>query len=155
MREYLLIFLVAAGTTYLLVAVSGKIAHLVGAVPPTRDRDVHRLPVPRLGGLAMLGGLIAAFLVASRLPHMGRVFAESSAPRGVLIAAVAMCLVGVADDIWGLSAVTKFAGQLVAAGLLLVEGVQLFWLPLPSGTPFVLDSTQGALLTVLLVVLAT
>jgi UDP-GlcNAc:undecaprenyl-phosphate/decaprenyl-phosphate GlcNAc-1-phosphate transferase len=151
-REYLLVFLVAAGATYLLVAVSGKFAHLVGAVPPTRDRDVHRKPVPRLGGLAMLGGLVAAFLVASQLPHMGRVFAESSAPRGVLIAAVAMCLVGVADDIWGLSAVMKFAGQLAAAGLLLVEGVQLFWLPLPSGTPFVLDSTQGALLTLILVV---
>ncbi|HSI92215.1 MAG TPA: MraY family glycosyltransferase [Jiangellaceae bacterium] len=152
MREYLLVFLVAAGTTYLLVGLSGRLAHLIGAVPPTRDRDVHREPVPRLGGLAMLVGLVAAFLVASQLPHMGRVFAESSAPRGVIIAAAAICLVGAADDIWGLSALMKFAGQLVAAGLLLVEGVQLFWLPLPSGTPFVLDSTQGALLTVLLVV---
>ncbi|HEX6325105.1 MAG TPA: MraY family glycosyltransferase [Jiangellaceae bacterium] len=152
MREYLLIFFVAAGTTYLLVGVAGKIAHLVGAVPPTRDRDVHRDPVPRLGGLAMLGGLVAAFLVASVLPYMGQVFAESSAPRGVLIAAITICLVGVADDIWSLSALMKFAGQLLAAGLLVVEGVQLFWLPLPSGSPFILDSMQGAVLTVMLVV---
>lgn len=152
MREYLLIFFVAAGTTYLLVGLAGKIAHLVGAVPPTRDRDVHREPVPRLGGLAMLGGLVAAFLVASVLPYMGQVFAESSAPRGVLIAATTICLVGVADDIWNLSALMKFAGQLLAAGLLVIEGVQLFWLPLPSGSPFILDSLQGAVLTVLLVV---
>ncbi|HEX5994126.1 MAG TPA: MraY family glycosyltransferase [Jiangellales bacterium] len=152
MREYLLIFFVAAGTTYLLVGLAGKIAHLVGAVPPTRDRDVHREPVPRLGGLAMLGGLVAAFLVASALPYMGQVFAESSAPRGVLLAATTICLVGVADDIWNLSALMKFAGQLLAAGLLVVEGVQLFWLPLPSGSPFILDSLQGAVLTVLLVV---
>ncbi|HEX6339119.1 MAG TPA: MraY family glycosyltransferase [Jiangellaceae bacterium] len=152
MREYLLIFFVAAGTTYLLVGLAGKIAHLVGAVPPTRDRDVHREPVPRLGGLAMLGGLVAAFLVASVLPYMGQVFAESSAPRGVLIAAATICLVGVADDIWNLSALMKFAGQLLAAGLLVIEGVQLFWLPLPSGSPFILDSLQGAVLTVLLVV---
>jgi UDP-GlcNAc:undecaprenyl-phosphate GlcNAc-1-phosphate transferase len=151
-REYLLIFFVAAGTTYLLVGLAGKIAHLVGAVPPTRDRDVHREPVPRLGGLAMLGGLVASFLVASVLPYMGQVFAESSAPRGVLIAAITICLVGVADDIWNLSALMKFAGQLLAAGLLVVEGVQLFWLPLPSGSPFILDSLQGAALTVMLVV---
>lgn len=152
MREYLLIFLVAAGTTYLLVGLAAGIAHRVGAVPPTRDRDVHREPVPRLGGLAMLGGLFAAFLIASVLPHMGRVFEESNAPRGVLVAAAVICLVGAADDIWGLSALTKLAGQLLAAGILVVEGVQLFWLPLPSGTPFILDSTMGAVLTVLLVV---
>lgn len=72
MSEYLLVILVAAGTTYLLVGLSGGLAHRVGAVPPTSDRDVHRDPVPRLGGLAMLGGLLAAFGVASSLPHMGR-----------------------------------------------------------------------------------
>ena len=64
MREYLLTLLVAAGATYLLVALTGKIAYVVGAVPPTRDRDVHRAPVPRLGGLAMLGGLLCG--------HVGR-----------------------------------------------------------------------------------
>jgi UDP-GlcNAc:undecaprenyl-phosphate GlcNAc-1-phosphate transferase len=29
-----------------------------------RDRDVHAIPTPRLGGLAMYGGVCAAFLVA-------------------------------------------------------------------------------------------
>lgn len=151
MREYLLIFLVAAGTTYLLVALSGKLAHLVGAVPPTRDRDVHRDPVPRLGGLAMLGGLLAAFAVASSLPHMGRVFEASTDARAVIGAATVMCLVGVVDDIWGLSALSKLAGQVLAAGLLVVQGVQLFWLPLPSGSTFSLGQI-GVVLTVVLVV---
>jgi len=151
-REYLLTLLVAAGATYLLVALSGRIAHRVGAVPPTRDRDVHRDPVPRLGGLAMLGGLLAAMLVASYLPRMRRVFEESTDARALVLAAVVICLVGVADDIWGLSALTKFAGQVLAAGLLVQQGVQLIWLPQPSGGVLTLEQTQGAVLTVLLVV---
>ncbi|HEX2323257.1 MAG TPA: MraY family glycosyltransferase, partial [Streptosporangiaceae bacterium] len=153
MREYLLTLLVAAGATYLLVALTGKIAYAVGAVPPTRDRDVHRAPVPRLGGLAMLGGLLCAMLVASYLPRMSqRVFEQSNDAQALVTAAAVICLVGVADDIWGLSALAKFAGQLLAGGLLVVQGVQLFWLPTPSGGTLALDQTQGAILTVLLVV---
>ena len=101
MREYLLTLLVAAGATYLLVALTGKIAYAVGAVPPTRDRDVHRAPVPRLGGLAMLGGLLCAMLVASYLPRMSeRVFEQSNDAQALVSAAAVICLVGVADDIW-------------------------------------------------------
>ena len=37
-----------------------------------RDRDVHAEPIPYLGGLAMLGGLVAAYLVARELPFLSR-----------------------------------------------------------------------------------
>ncbi len=152
MREYLITILIAAGTTYLLVGPVASIARRIGAAPPTRDRDVHRAPVPRLGGLAMLGGLLAAMLVASFLPRMGLVFEGSSDARALLTAAAVICLIGAADDIWELSALTKLAGQLFAAGLLVVQGVQLIWLPLPTGGTFSLDPAQGALLTIVLVV---
>ncbi|WP_298328451.1 MraY family glycosyltransferase [Haloactinopolyspora sp.] len=151
MREYLLTFFVAASVTYLVVGLAGRFAYWVGAVPPTRDRDVHREPVPRLGGIAMLVGMLVAMLVASYLPRLRGVFEESSDAWALIAAASVICLVGVADDIWDLSALTKFAGQLLAAGLLVALGVQLLWLPLPGGT-FILDQTQGALLTVFLVV---
>lgn len=152
MREYLITILVAAGTTYLLVGPVAAIARWIGAAPPTRDRDVHRAPVARLGGLAMLGGLLAAMLVASFLPRMSLVFEGSSDARALLTAAAVICLVGAADDKWELSALTKLAGQLFAAGLLVVQGVQLIWIPLPTGGTFSLDPAQGALLTILLVV---
>ena len=92
-------------------------------------------------------------LVASYLPRMSeRVFEQSNDAQALVTAAAVICLVGVADDIWGLSALAKFAGQLLAGGLLVVQGVQLFWLPTPSGGTLALDQTQGAVLTVLLVV---
>jgi UDP-GlcNAc:undecaprenyl-phosphate/decaprenyl-phosphate GlcNAc-1-phosphate transferase len=154
-REYLLTLLVAAGATYLLVGLAGRLAYRVGAVPPTRDRDVHRDPVPRLGGLAMLGGLLAAMLVASYLPAMSRELFEGATNVQALVASAAViCLVGVADDIWSLSALMKFAGQLVAAGLLVVGGIRLVSLPLPGGTYLSFDEAQGTLLTVVLVVAA-
>lgn len=151
MREYLLTFFVAASITYLMVALAGRVAHWVGAVLPIRDRDMHRDPVPRLGGLAMLAGLLGGVLVASYLPRMRDVFEQSTDAQALVTAAIVICLVGVADDIWDLSALAKFAGQMLAAGLLVVQGVELLWLPLPGGV-FTLDPGQRAILTVLLVV---
>ena len=60
MREYLVVFLVAAAVTFLLTVVAREIAIRTGAVAKVRDRDVHGEPIPYLGGLAMLGGLFAA-----------------------------------------------------------------------------------------------
>ncbi|AYY14278.1 undecaprenyl/decaprenyl-phosphate alpha-N-acetylglucosaminyl 1-phosphate transferase [Actinobacteria bacterium YIM 96077] len=151
MREYLLTFFVAASITYLMVGLCGRIAHWVGAVPPTRDRDVHHDPIPRLGGLAMLAGVLGAMLVASYLPRMRAVFAESTDAQALITAVIVICVLGAADDIWDLSALAKFAGQLLAAGLLVVQGVELLWLPLPNGV-FTLDPAQRAILTVILVV---
>jgi UDP-GlcNAc:undecaprenyl-phosphate GlcNAc-1-phosphate transferase len=150
-REYLLTFFIAASVTYLVVGLAGRFAYWIGAVPPARDRDIHREPVPRLGGVAMLVGMLVAMLVASYLPRMRDVFDESSDAWALITAAVVICLVGAIDDIWDLSALAKFAGQLLAAGLLVALGVQLLWLPLPGGT-FILDQRQGAILTVVLVV---
>ena len=58
MREYVLVFLVAAAVTYLLTVSAREIALRTGAVAAVRDRDVHAEPIPYLGGLAMLVGFI-------------------------------------------------------------------------------------------------
>lgn len=150
MREYLFVIVVAAATTLLLIGPAGALATRWGAMPPIRPRDVHHYPIPRLGGLAMLGGLLAALAAASSLPRLGRVFELSTDARGVLLAAVLICAVGVADDVFNLDALTKLAGQVVAAGVMVVSGVQLYWIPLPGG-PLVLSPEMAAALTVLTV----
>ena len=88
MREYVLVFLVAAAVTYLLTVVAREIALRTGAVAKVRDRDVHAEPIPYLGGLAMLGGLVAAYLVARELPFLSdqRRRSCSATPAIVLIA---------------------------------------------------------------------
>ena len=83
-----------------------------------RDRDVHDEPIPYLGGLAMLGGLVAAYLVARELPFLSAsgpfVFRDAGI---VLIAGALICAVGVLDDLFELDALTKLGGQVLAAGL--------------------------------------
>ena len=153
MREYALVFAVAAGVTYLLAVVARVLALRVGALATVRDRDVHAIPIPYLGGVAMLGGLAAALLVAGNLPLLS----TSDAPvfddaQAVLAGGALMCLVGVLDDIFELDALTKFAGQLLAAGVVAYLGVQLQWLPLPNGEPLSMDPSQSPLITVFLVV---
>jgi len=152
-REYALVFLVAAAVTYLLTVVAREIALRTGAVAAVRDRDVHAEPIPYLGGLAMLGGLVAAYLVARELP-----FLSSSGPfvfrdAGIVIIAGAMiCAVGVLDDLFELDALTKLGGQVLAAGFLIFSGIQYTFFPTQDDGQFSLDPAQGALLTVLIVV---
>ncbi|MBA3719204.1 MAG: undecaprenyl/decaprenyl-phosphate alpha-N-acetylglucosaminyl 1-phosphate transferase [Nocardioidaceae bacterium] len=153
MREYALVFTVAAGVTYLLAVVARVLALRVGALATVRDRDVHAIPIPYLGGVAMLGGLAAALLVAGHLPFLS----SSDAPvfddaQAVLAGGALVCLVGVLDDIYELDALTKFAGQLLAAGVVAYLGVQLQYLPLPNGGALLIDPSQSPLFTVFLVV---
>ena len=98
MREYLLTLCVAAAVTYLLTGPVRKFAIAWGAMPPIRARDVHREPTPRLGGIAMFGGLCAGLLVASQLTNVGDVFRTSDEPRALLSGAVLIWVIGVLDD---------------------------------------------------------
>jgi UDP-GlcNAc:undecaprenyl-phosphate GlcNAc-1-phosphate transferase len=150
-REYLLTTFVAAAVTYLLTPLVRRFAERVGAYTPVRDRDVHTIPTPRLGGAAMFAGVAAALLVASRLPTLQRVF-DTTEARGVLMGSLLLVLIGAADDKWGLDALTKLAGQIVAAGVMVLQGVQLLYLPLPQGDALSLSPDLGVPLTVLFVV---
>ncbi|MFC5728279.1 MULTISPECIES: glycosyltransferase family 4 protein [Nocardioides] len=153
MREYVVVFLVAATVTYLLTVVAREIAIRTGAVAKVRDRDVHAEPVPYLGGLAMMGGLFAAYLIARELPFLSTanpfVFEDALA---VLSAGALVCAVGVIDDIFDLDALTKFGGQVLAVGVLVYSGIQFRYFYRSQGEVFSLDAAQGALLTALVVV---
>jgi UDP-GlcNAc:undecaprenyl-phosphate GlcNAc-1-phosphate transferase len=154
LREYVLVFLVAATATYLLTVIAREIALRTGAVARVRDRDVHAEPIPYLGGLAMLGGLVAAYVVAHHLPFLSTrsgpfVFHDA---RNVLIAGALICAVGVLDDLFELDALTKLGGQVLAAGFLILNGIQYMYFPQGHGGQFALDPAQGALLTAFVVV---
>jgi UDP-GlcNAc:undecaprenyl-phosphate/decaprenyl-phosphate GlcNAc-1-phosphate transferase len=152
-REYLLVFLAAAVVSYLLCVFARELAMRTGAVAQVRDRDVHAVPIPYFGGVAMLGGLGAGFLVAHHLPFLSRSQPQVFHDAGVvLIGGAIICAVGVLDDLLELDALTKFGGQIVAAGFLVLNDVQLYSLRLPGVGQFTLDYGQAILVSVLLVV---
>jgi UDP-GlcNAc:undecaprenyl-phosphate/decaprenyl-phosphate GlcNAc-1-phosphate transferase len=159
-RELLVVLLMAAVVVFLTTNLVRLLALRIGAVAWPRARDVHATPMPRLGGVAMLGGVLAALVLAHQLPALRLAFIPAGLfgwPEvvGVAVAACVLSGVGALDDRFELDALTKFAGQTTAAGILVLFGVQwsVVWVPwggVGNGSVIVLSHGQGVLLTVLL-----
>jgi UDP-GlcNAc:undecaprenyl-phosphate GlcNAc-1-phosphate transferase len=159
LREYLLVGLTTAVVTFLLTGLARILALHTGAVAMPRERDVHRAPIPRLGGVAMYGGILGGVLLSHQLPVLRRSFEFSGDVVGVLVAGGIIMLIGALDDRFELDSLTKFAGQVTAAGVLVLYGVQwfIFWVPWNGvagsvGSTLVLGQDQAVLVTVALVV---
>src|SRR5215203_5384065 len=133
MREYALVCCIAAAVTFLLTPVVRVAARRWGAVARPRDRDVHAIPTPRLGGVAMFAGMAVALLIAQLMPTLRRAYDTGSETTALLIAGGIICLLGVLDDRWELDSLTKLAGQVFASGVMVLLGVQLLVLYVPFG----------------------
>ena len=66
---------------------------------------------------------MAGIVFAQHLPALTRGFEYTTDMGAALVAASIIVLVGIIDDRWGLDALTKFVGQVTAAGVLVVMGV--------------------------------
>ncbi|AWB88820.1 undecaprenyl/decaprenyl-phosphate alpha-N-acetylglucosaminyl 1-phosphate transferase [Salinibacterium hongtaonis] len=148
---YVLVGGVSALVTFVLSFIILKLSHRFKLYPGIRERDVHTTPTPRLGGIAMFFGVIVAFAVASQLDRFHLIFANPRPVLALLGAAFVIVALGVADDIWDLDWMTKLTGQILAAGLLVWQGVQLVTVPIGGIT--IIPPVTGLVITVLAVVL--
>lgn len=99
---------------------------------PSGGRKIHRKPVAYLGGVA----IFVAFLVAALI-----MVPPSREFGALLLGCMILVIVGVIDDVRGLSAVTKLAWQFVAAGVALAGGIGITAITNPFGG--VIDLTWG------------
>ncbi len=154
LRELALVGLTAAIITYFATGWVRVLARRLGAVAYPRERDVHLQPTPRMGGLAMYVGVVAAVLLASQLPALTRGFVYSSGMPAVVVAGGLIMVIGLIDDRWGLDALTKFAGQITAASVLVTMGVawSVLYIPIGAVGTIVLDQVSSILLTLALTV---
>ena len=149
MREYLLTAALSAVFCFMLTPLVRKLAMNSGAFIELRSRDMHTEITPRWGGLAMWGSMSVTFLIVSHLHLVGAAFGRELT--GIFLAGTFIMLLGALDDRFDLDSLTKFAGQALAAGILLLHGVQILWLPI-NGI-LTLPSNIGAVLTVIFVML--
>jgi UDP-GlcNAc:undecaprenyl-phosphate GlcNAc-1-phosphate transferase len=147
MREYLITLLISAALCYFITPFVRKFAIRFGAVADIRSRDIHTLPTPRWGGVAMWLAMALTFLIVNNLPLVGKSFGHETL--GIFLAATFVVLLGMADDRFQLDALTKLAGQALAAGILLIYGIQILWVPI-NGV-ITLPASIGQLITVLIV----
>ena len=123
------------------------LAQKCGAVANVRSRDVHTLPTPRWGGLAMWLSMSFTLLIVQHLALVGKSFGHEL--QGIYLASTFIIALGMVDDRFQLDALTKLAGQALAAGILLLYGIQILWLPI-NGV-ITLPPSIGQLLTVIIV----
>ncbi|HEV2345471.1 MAG TPA: MraY family glycosyltransferase [Actinocrinis sp.] len=154
MREYLVVMAVAWVVTYLTTGPIRVAAIRFGALTELRARDVHTVPTPRLGGLGMYLGFLAALVFAAHMPMLHQwVYTQSLAIPGLLWGSGLLTLLGIVDDRWGVDALIKLAGQVFAASVMVLSGVQINWLPIPGYGTVGLDPTSAAVLSILIVVI--
>ena len=147
MREYLVTVLLAAIITYLITPLVRDLAIKSGALTQIRTRDIHSELTPRWGGLAMWLAMAITLVIVNYLPLVHKSFGPDAT--GIFLSGTFILLLGLLDDRFDLDPITKFAGQALAAGILLIYGVQILWLPINGITT--LPTNIGQLLTVLFV----
>ena len=91
---------------------------------PDATRKVHKIPTPRLGGVAIfLSTLIVTLLLRGRY--------KLDQLTGILVGSSIVSMLGLWDDRFGLGPWIKLMGQMIAVGLLIVTGLQITSLPHP------------------------
>ncbi|MDY0909126.1 MraY family glycosyltransferase [Microbacterium sp. CFBP9034] len=131
MKQYVFIILFTAAVTFALSWAVWRLSLKYKLYPGIRERDVHKTPTPRLGGIAMFLGVVAAFLVSSQHPYFAIVWYEPAQVWAILGATFLIVLVGVADDLWDLDWMIKLGVQFLAAGIIAWFGdLQIYALPI-------------------------
>lgn len=138
--EAVLAGLIALGTTAALTPPTAAFARLVGAVDRPSERGLGAGGIPRLGGLAMLAGVLVASLLA-----LAPFSAEMSA---VVQAAIVITCVGALDDRFDLVPGVKLLGQIAAAVIAVRGGIVVDNITIPLGIGAVNFGWGAAPLTV-------
>ena len=97
--------------TYVAIPSIVRVAHLKSLTDDPDERKMHAVPVPTLGGIAIFAGVIIASLIFIKpiiFPQLTFIIA----------AAVILFFIGIKDDILVIAPLTKFVGQLIAAGII-------------------------------------
>jgi UDP-GlcNAc:undecaprenyl-phosphate GlcNAc-1-phosphate transferase len=126
--DAVLAFLVAMAVTAALTPLAARFARRIGAIDFPKLRGLSQKATPRLGGLAILGGVLVASAIwlpaTIHLPHVPHTPPGSGGTVhtwAIIVGACLITLVGAIDDWRALNPLVKLIGQ-VAAAVIAVEG---------------------------------
>ena len=116
------------------------------AVPD--ERKVHTVATPDVGGIAMFAGVVVALGLAWQMDRFSPLFRGNSEPRGILLAALLILVIGVIDDVRELSAPARVLATVGAAMILVQSGVTMFYFRVPFFGVIQLSSDWVPIVTV-------
>lgn len=129
MRAYFLLFVVTAVISFVLTPVVRVVGIRGRVYTPTRKRDMHREPIPKLGGVAMLTAVVIALGIGSTIPFLDGIYSNIRPIVGILMALLIVLMTGVADDLWDLHWTLKLAGQVLAGAAVALNGIRVEAMP--------------------------
>ena len=125
--------------SYFLTGYVRKISLEKKWVQPVRDRDVHRQPTSRFGGVAVFGSfwlviLIIALTASTRLDfNSGEILSIDKKLLGVFLGGLIIFLVGIFDDKKNIHWSIKLLAQTVSALIVVYFGIGVTFLSNPFG----------------------
>lgn len=130
-EHYPLLFLVALLATLLATPLAKCIAQHLGAIDKPDERRINKVPIPRMGGIGIALGLVAAVTVqvaGTKLLGWPTVFVPHMQLQGVdykllTVAVVIVFLTGAIDDVRNLKPRQKLLGQILAACVAAASGL--------------------------------
>lgn len=130
MKTYLLALSISLIISWVLTPFVKKLAFRIGAVDRPNARKVHHRIMPRMGGLAIYLGFMAAAIASMELTRD---------VVGILLGGTVIAIVGILDDMFQLAAKVKLVGQIIAALVPVCFGIRIEWLNNPLGGYFYLN----------------
>ena len=121
----LMVALLGAGLiSFLATPLVKNLAYKVGAIDVPKDnRRMHKVPIPRLGGLAIFIAFLFTVIVLCDIDRQ---------TQGILLGAIMIVILGVLDDIMTLKALPKFLVQIAAAGVAVYHGCTIQFISNPN-----------------------
>lgn len=156
MSIILFTFIIAFSIPFFGTSAVRDFAIRIGFVDIPNARKMHIEPMPLMGGVAILGGALVAFLL---IFVVFEIYALTRPIIGIVLGMAITCLVGLVDDrMGGITPIAKLFGQAVAVAVLIWFGVMVslpvpFWLNIVftflwvlvvSNTTNFLDNMDGA-----------
>ncbi len=141
--QYLILFAASCIVTILVVPLAKQLAKRLDAIDYPSERRVNKQPIPRLGGVAILSGIIASLILllicsecfgwrASFLPGLTRINYV-----GAILSVVVIFATGFIDDVISLGPKAKLAGQIIAATIAAFSGILLSTIHNPFGPGYI------------------
>ena len=130
-EHFPLLFLVALLATLLATPLAKCIAQHLGAIDRPDERRINKVPIPRMGGIGIALGLVAAVAVqvaGTKLLGWPTVFVPHMQLQGadyklLTVAVVIVFLTGAIDDVRNLKPRQKLLGQILAACVAAASGL--------------------------------
>lgn len=152
-------FLIAFIVAFMATPYTIKIARKVGAVDVPKDkRRMHKKSMPKLGGPAViLGFLVSVIYLLIVMSIEGSIDLFSTEQYGlkmvgVFLGIIVIAITGIVDDIKTIKPLTKLAGQILAAGIVVAFGVQIEHLSIPFLYKIGLSDVFSVILTMIWIV---